>query len=874
MNRLARTKRLRLLTTILLVTFLLTIPSVVMARIGRDVIPVRQLIELTVNADTTIYSGKVEIDLEVKIPVDSVQFNAEDMQLESVSLNGEGGEIGISYEEGKHGLITGRLSEKLAPGLYQLSIEFSNDFNTNAVGLYRVVENDLSYLFTQFEEDDAREAFPCFDQPEFKIPFTLILTVPEKHFAVANTPIESEVSNDGWRRVEFFETKPLPTYLIAIATGPLETVDIPGTSIPTRIVTVQGKSNLTDIAKEMTPPLLKALEDYFGTPYPYRKLDLIAVPEFWAGAMENAGAITFRETGLLADPATVSLRQRRGMASTLAHELAHMWFGDLVTMEWWDDLWRNEAFASWMGDKVTGEVFPEFNVPISVVRSSQGVMSGDARKSTSPIRQETQDEENLLQNIGIIYSKGQAVLQMFESWLGENAFREGVRQYLEKHEWGNATADDFWTALSESSRKDVTTPLSTFILQPGVPLVSMEPGADGELTISQKRFSNYGTEFPDAPLWQIPITLKYGIDGKVKTHSLLLTEGKTTIRLPGEAKPNWVFPDADMSGYYRWLVPPDMMKMMAEHSSEFLTPSERVGFLSNMSGLLNADLVSGGDFLSVVSRFASDSDPDVIREVVDGFSLMRRVFVNDGNRSVFADLIRQSLSPTMDRIGLMPKEGEDEATALLRPSLIGFLADEGEDRDVMEFAKEQAGAYLKDPSSVDPSLAGVVLSLSAFDGDQALYDDYRGRAENAKVPSERSRFLSTLGQFRDSVITRQALEYALSDALKPQELGIIPRGVSSQSHMMDRKVFDWMTEHYDQIVAKIPPPSRSYLAFYASGCDEELLKKGLAFFSQPEHSGPGMEHRLERVKESTEDWVSLREREEASVAEFLNSMSH
>ncbi|MDF1544270.1 MAG: M1 family metallopeptidase [bacterium] len=850
---------------------LLLVASTADARLGKEVVPVKQLIDLTINADSSHYSGFVVIDLSVNKATDRFALQAEEMELGLVELTNITGLIETEIEMGKHGLLSILAGERLSPGNYRLRIEFENDFNTNAVGLYRVIENENGYLFTQFEEDDAREAFPCFDEPEFKIPFQMTLRVPTAHYVIANTPIESETETESWKAIKFAETRPLPTYLLAIATGKLETVDIPGMSIPGRVVTVQGKSDLTSLAIKMTPPILAALENYFGSPYPYKKLDLIAVPEFWAGAMENAGAITFRETALAVDEASASVSTRRRMASIIAHELAHMWFGDLVTMVWWDDLWLNEAFASWMGDKIVDQVYPEFNMPITVVHSSQRVMSSDTRKSTSPIRQETADEENLLQNIGIIYSKGQAVLQMFENWLGEKSFQNGVKQYLKDHEWGNAVADDLWNALTNASGRDVNGSLSTFVLQPGVPLVTVEPGPGGEVTITQKRFSNYGTDFPEAKLWKIPITLKYSVDNEIKTYSLLLTEESSTFRLPGESRPDWVLPNAEMNGYYRWLVPADQMKLMAESAATLLTSAERVGFLSNMSGLLNADLITGGDYLSVISRFSKDEHPDVARGVIGALSRIHTVFVNDSNQDAFAELVRASLRPTMDRIGLEPTESEDEAIALLRPSLIGFIADEGKETEVLDYAKEKAAAYLDDKSAVDPALIGTMLTLSAFDGDQKMYNEYKSRAEQAETPVERSRFLYTLGNFRDRAIVDQALEYALSDHLRPQELGTIPRSVASHSPEMNSFIFDWITKNYDRIVAKIPPPSRSYLAFYASGCDEDLLKKGLDFFTQPEHSSPGMESRLARVKESTEDCLSLREREEESVAEFLKA---
>jgi len=517
-----------------LVPVLLVIDDFAQARqLAMDVVPTNQTVMLTINADTSDYSGSTLIDLEVKAVTDSFSFHAERIQFDSLSLKHNKKSIANSFTRGENGLVSVHCAVPLALGKYSLTIDFTNAFDTQAVGLYRVVTEGNGYTFTQFEENDARKAFPCFDEPIFKIPFSVTLKVPQEHLAIANTSIEKESSKDGWKTVVFRETKPLPTYLVAIATGPLETVNVPGMKIPTRIVTVKGKLGLTDFSIKTTPPLMAAFEKYFDSPYPYDKLDLIAVPEFWAGAMENAGAITFRETILLRDPQKLTLSQRRSTAGVIAHELAHMWFGDLVTMAWWDDLWLNESFATWMGNKVCDEVFPEYEVGLNEIGSIHGAMNGDARPSTQQIRQPTGSTDNLLSNIGVIYNKGQAVLMMFEEWMGADLFQKGIRLYLKKHAWGNATADDLWAALSEASGREIGPTMNTFIEQPGVPLISVNMTSTGEIEINQSRFSNYGDTvgYASTLVWQVPMTVKYYDGNSVRTHSLLLTEKKTIIQI-------------------------------------------------------------------------------------------------------------------------------------------------------------------------------------------------------------------------------------------------------------------------------------------------------------------------------------------------------
>ncbi|HSH00164.1 MAG TPA: M1 family metallopeptidase, partial [candidate division Zixibacteria bacterium] len=455
------------------------------SRLDANVAPTFQRVHLTLDADAPEYSGEVEISLRVAEPTTSFSFHAEGMEMNETLLTGADGAVGVTLSEtGAKGFTTATTDRELTSGDYTLRIAFTNTFDTLANSLYRLEVDGAGYSFTQFEADDAREAFPCWDEPSFKIPWQLSLTVPEEHAAVSNTPFEKESFADGWKTVTFERTPPLPSYLIAIATGPLEFVEIPGMSIPGRVVCVKGKSHLAQLAVEVTPPILAELERYFDSPYPFKKLDLIAVPEFWAGAMENPGAITYRETLLLLDPAKTSVSQRRSQVTVTAHELAHMWFGDLVTMSWWDDLWLNESFATWMGNKISERVFPEFKIEVDRARSGNYVMSSDARPSAQQIRQPITDPDQLMANVGAQYLKGEAVLNMFERWIGEEAFRQGVLNYLKEHEWSNAQAEDLWSALSAASGRDVIGALADFIERPGVPRVDVDIQLDGALTLT------------------------------------------------------------------------------------------------------------------------------------------------------------------------------------------------------------------------------------------------------------------------------------------------------------------------------------------------------------------------------------------------------
>lgn len=724
------------------------------ARLGSDVVPTFEAIHLKLDASKNDYSGSVRIDLAVAKETGNFTFHAEEMTLTNVELRragargASGSVVTIAYAPAENGTVIVAAETPLTPGNYSLAIDFTNDFGTRAVGLYRMEKGGAGYAFTQFEADDAREAFPCWDEPIFKIPFQMTLEVPETHEAITNTPVESETRAGGWKTIVHQRTKPLPTYLLAIAAGPLETAPIPGLSVPGRIVTVKGQSHLGGLAAQMTPPLLRALEAYFGRPYPYEKLDLIAIPEYWPGAMEHPGAVTYSDNILLVDTKTASIADRRRLASITGHELAHMWFGNLVTMEWWDDLWLNEAFADWMGDKVSCEVFPEFKMELSDLQSARRSMSGDARPSTQPIRRPVESTEDLLQNVGLVYAKGKLVLAMFEGWLGPELFREGVVNYINANAWGNATADDLWKALHAASGKDLDAALATFIEQPGFPRVTAAILPENRVRLRQERFHNDGVEA--TPLtWTIPVALKYSDGAGVHTATVLLSDAEQIVSLEASGPIEWVKPNAGGIGYYAWQVPDEMLLTIAGASLDALTPAERIEFLGNLSLLLDAGVVSGDEYLRAVSSFASDPEPQVVSSMIDGLDKVGGAFVPPDLEDAFAVYVRRTLGPALARFGADARAGEDEAVTAFRPKLLDWLGDRGRDEEVVRHAETLAASYMRDPSSIDPSLADIAVSLAAMHGDAALFDEYQRRIENATSPSDRQRFLGALGNFRD-----------------------------------------------------------------------------------------------------------------------------
>ena len=840
------------------------------ARLGTEVVPTLQSIDLRLDADQPDYRGKVKIELEVRQATGRIRFHSEGPELTALTLSGAAGRIDAAFEAESDEVVAVTTPEALVPGAYTLEIEFTNPFDTQAVALYRMEQEGAGYVFSQFQADDAREAFPCWDEPAFKIPYQLTLTVPEGHLAITNTPVEKETVADGWRTVVFARTPPLPSYLLAIASGPLETVPMPGLGVPGRLVTVRGQSRLAAAAVAVTPPILKALERYFGSPYPFAKLDFLALPEFWPGAMENPGAVTYADRLLLLDEATASVAQRRRLAGVIAHELAHMWFGDLVTMEWWDDLWLNESFATWMGDKIVTEVFPELEAEVAAIQSVQGVLTRDGRATTEAIRRPIGTAKDLLSGIGLTYRKGRTVLGMFEQWLGPETFRRGVVRYLEDHSWGNATAADLWRALDQASGEKVSAAMATFLDQPGFPRIDVELLADGRVKLSQERFRTHGTTSPGFT-WKVPVALAYGggdVARASATETVLLDAERRTVSLAG--KPEWIFPNSGAYGYYRWSLPEAQLRHLVEHAGELLTRGERVELIGNLSALLAAGKLSGDGYLELLGELAGDGDPTVVNTLARALGAVKMAFVPEELEEPFAAYVRRTLGPALARFGLERADGEPEAVSLVRPVLWAWLGREGRDPAVLAAAARLARAELTGDGlpAVDPSLAGVALELAAVGGGRELFDEYKKRFESAGSPTERARFLDALGAFDSPELRRAAYDYALAGPLRPNEIFDVGRAMSNDAAGRDLG-FRWLTESWDELMGRVPPVFASFMPFFASGCSAERLAEARAFFAQPEHRGPATGKQLAQVAEQVEDCVRLRAREGEAVARFL-----
>jgi len=838
-------------------------------RLGSSVVPISEKIILTLDPSRAAFTGSAEILLNVRTASNVIRFHARDIELSSVVLRGSRGEVGTRLSTEETGLVDLTANTILQTGSYSLIIGFQSQYNNARVGLFREGKGEDSYVFSMFEPFDARRAFPCWDEPCFKIPYQITVKIPEGHTAISNTPIQHETLEQGIKTVTFEETPPLPSYLLAVATGPFEIVRIEGASVPVRVVTMKGRARYAADLEQSVPRILSALERYFGIPYPFEKLDLIAVPGVgWA--MENAGAVTFGESIILFDDKTASSSKRSFMAWVVAHELAHMWFGDLVTMGWWDDLWLNESFASWMGDKVMDEVFPEYRSRNRQLNDADVAMTTDAGLTTHAIRRAVSPRQNMSDFFDeITYQKGDAVLGMFENWMGREDFARGVVDYLNAHRWGNANASDFLDALSHYTHGDIRKAFRSFLEQPGVPLVSLRTLDNNRLEITQKRFMDFGLEDSLGSRWDIPMTLRIPIGNSSTRVHFLLTRGCDTLRLPVSIHPRWIEPDDGEMGYYRWRVPPEASAMTLAAGSKSLTVRERIGLLKNLHALVTAGLLGAAEYLQAIAALARDPDPDVVSASVDAAWGINIDYVEESTEAegLYAPFLRDIFGQARNRYGLIRLPGDSEPVRELRQNLLFLLGKAGGDPAVLQIADSLAWLHLKDPSAVDPSLGAAALRLAAYAGNEILFDSCRVRYEACEDPSERSLLLSVIGSFNDSMIAGKALRYALSERVSPMQAFYIANSASGNQDNREM-VFQWVLNNYDTLAHRVGDVA-AYLPLYAWGASRERIETANSFFRMAQHSIPGTAYQLQKVTDEVRRCLALREREGASVMSIL-----
>jgi alanyl aminopeptidase len=837
------------------------------ARLGRAVVPEHYVLDLRIDPSQERFSGESQIAIRVTQATSSIQLHAADMELTRADVLRDGRNVAVSHTSGQNGALVLQLSETLAPGPAELRFAWSGPLPETPYGLYRVRDGDRWYAFTQFEPLEAREAFPSFDQPEFKTPYRTTVRVPPGEVALSNGPVESHTSSEDEEVYVFAETRPLPTYLVAFAVGALDLVgpaEAPGPS--TRIVATHGKGALADYALERTPVILEWLTDYFDHPYPFAKLDMVAVPNFGAGAMENVGLVTFRERLLLLDAELAPIRARRSAQSVIAHELAHMWYGNLVTMAWWDDLWLNESFATWMAGKTLASVAPELEPRIDAVLYAQYTMYLDSKRDARQVRQPILDGGDIYNAFdGITYGKGAAVLRMVESWIGDDAFRGGVRAYMRDHAYGSGGTDELLAALEEASQQPVGDTMRWFLDQPGVPLVDVSLAcAEGErpsLSLRQTRYLPPGSDAEVGQPWHVPMCVALGAaDGARTRHCFVFSDREQRVELPGDTCPVWVHPNDNERGYYHWRMAPERLVAMAREHRDALDVTERVGLPGHYEALVEAEALPVEDHVAALRHLARDERHQVVNAVVSALELLAEVGVGDDASPLaegFAAASREMLQPQLDRVGPEPLPGESISARLLRVAVLPALADLGRDETVRDQARALADRFVAAPGDVDAEMLDLLLPVAARDGDAPLWEALVAIALVPPSPGVRNTVVRSLGSFADPELLAKSLDLVIEGRLRAQDYRTIARAVRPAQR---RVAWRWLESRYSKIVEKLGPMTSTQLPRIASGlCTNADAKNVKAFFASAQGVPRGTERNTRLVLEDIERCYRMRE---------------
>jgi alanyl aminopeptidase len=821
-------------------------------RLPRDVTPRAYSLELEIIPASDRFSGRVQIAVELHTPTRRILLHGRSLDVSSAKVHVGSSVVQARYAQlDETGLAELQLDEEVPAGAARLELTYSAPFDRTLVGLYKVESGGNPYAFTQFEPTSARLAFPCFDEPAWKTPFDMWLTVPADQQAITNTrETLVELGEAGKKRMRFATTKPLPTYLIAFIVGPLDIVEaqpIPPTPqrptpLPLRGVAVKGQGALLKYALENTNPLLSWLERYTQIPYPYEKLDLIAVPDFGSGAMENAGAITYREWLLLMDGATAPEGQKRAYAQVHAHELAHHWFGNLVTMPFWDDIWLNEAFATWMGHRTVGGVRPDDKSELALLGSILGAMDADSRPSARRIREPIVSAHDIANAFdAITYRKGAGVLAMFERYLGPEVFQAGISAHLKAHAHGVADAGMLMAALSKSANKDVATAMSTFLAQPGVPLIEASArceGGKGAIDLKQSRYFPLGlapAAPPDTPpLWHVPVCVRYESRGKPFESCTLLTEAQGSLAL--EACPTWFFPSAGASGYYRFALGEADLKKLEQRGIDKLSSPEKLALSDSLQAGYASGALSAKAVLPALTSLAGDPERAVALAPVSILRMIHRNMVDDSSRPKLERFVQKLYGARMKKLGLAARATDSGDTLLLRSELANVLADIGRDPWVRgKLAEAGTQALRAEPgaapdAAISAELRGLALVVALQDGEPALFDAAYAKLGAATDPTERGRLLGSLSSVVGAGGPR-ALALSLDPVLRTNEVLVPLRSQLADPRTRDA-AWEFLQARFADVQGRIGKQRGSSLPWLASFfCNTDMAARAEAFFA-------------------------------------------
>jgi aminopeptidase N len=836
--------------------------------------PENYKLSFTPDLEKATFEGNETISIHVIKPTSEVTLNSVDIDFHEVSITSGGAtqKATVTPQKEKE-MVVLAVEKPLAVGPATVHITYSGTLNSEMRGLYLGKDDQgRKYAATQFESTDARRAFPSFDEPDYKATFDITAVADKGLVAISNQKVVSDTAGPGDKHtVRFATTAKMSSYLAALVVGNFEYIEGEADGIPIRVYATPGKKEMGKFALGVASDVLKYYDHYFGIKYPYGKLDLVGIPDFSAGAMENTGCITFREVILLIDEKQGSVDLKKAIAGVIAHEMAHQWFGDLVTMKWWDDVWLNEGFATWMSSKPVQAFKPEWNAQLDDVSGTTGTLNVDSLANTRPIHQAAETPAQIIELFdGIAYGKAAAVLRMLEAYLGEETFRAGVNAYLKQHQYANATADDFWDAQAKTSKKPVDQIMPTWVKQAGVPIINVKAQCSGNSTsvnLSQRRYYYDRTklEEPNDQLWQIPMCFKGSASSASAAKCELLTKKEETITLPGCS--NWVLGNAGATGYYRVGYQPDAVRALANDAETKLTPGERIALQSDIWASVRVGREPVGDYLAFAQGLQSDRNRAVLEDVLGRLNFIGQYLVSDNDRDTYRTWLRQYLAPAMKDVGWEAKPGESDEQKTLRSRLFNALGYDARDPETLAEARKIADKALADPSSVDHQLAGGAFGVAALNGDAEFYDKLMTALKNPKSPEEYYLYFFTLPQFTNPKLLERTLEYAISPDVRSQDALQLVTSVMGNPDGQ-QQAWDFVRQHWAEIEkAGGPFASAQVVGATSVFCDAALRDQVTEFFTA--HKVAAAERTYKQSIERINNCVDLKSQQEPQLASWL-----
>jgi len=839
-------------------------------RLPTHVSPARYQVDLTTDPDKAEFSGSARIHLDVNAETDVVEMHSRDLALEGATM----GDVALAIElDPTRQIVRFRAPSAIAKGRHVLSVRFAGVLSPSMHGIYLATDGSSRAVCTQCEATDARAIFPCFDEPAMKAELEWTLRTKESLVALSNGPLVATDVKDGDKVWTFAPTRKVASYLAAVAVGDFEgSAERVVEGIPLKVWATKGKAGQTGFALDYTAKLLPWYEDYFAVKYPFAKYDQVAVPGFDAGAMENIGLVLFRQNLLLMDAGTASWRQEKIIAKVIAHEFAHMWFGNLVTMKWWDDLWLNEAFAEWMAHKAVDAITPEYRVWEDFQDDKNRALIDDALPATHPIWTPVETPDQAIEMFDVItYQKGCAVMRMLESFLGEEKFRAGLRKYMKDYSYGNAAGPDLWRELEASSQQPVDALMKSWIAVSGFPMVTVSTTADGEVALSQARFFSdpKRAKEPEETTWSVPVQVRYADDRGLHEHRHILSARSETIRLDVQGKLQWVYANANEIGFYRTNPSAEPLAALLEHGLPHLSAVERMGLLEDQWALVRNATSTIERFLDVLEAMtrgtpAPIADHNVLRAVVDRLGTVEHLLEEADQPQAldrFRGWVRQRFTKSLADLGMSPKAGEAQNDVQRRAILLHAMGRVGRDPATLEGAVKLADQERADPRSVDPNLAGPVLGIAAMLGDDARYrqwvDTYKARKDSGEPPQVTLRYLYTLAEFKPAALTQRTLSL-LDEGTIPQEaVGPVVGQLFGLRHSR-LAAWAYVKKSWDTLRVRVGDMGLSRVVEAVGGLPFVEREGIVKFFA--EHPPTGGERALARALERLDEREELRAR--------------